>query len=140
MPADGSAEVFKRQDSYVAYLQHFERMGSLAIDLPHKASDSFKSAFETLNNRRLDPLLKAKDRVLYTTDILGFEDFEKAGLTIDLGHISKALGYKPVTDKDYEAIDSMLDAFDSPTRSRKSPVKRQRHGFKEVKKAAREQC
>lgn len=140
VPMDGAEAVFKRQDLYVAYIQRMELMGLLPTDLPTKVSDSFKSAFETLNNRRLDPDLKAKDRVLYTTDFPGFEDLAEAGLTVDLGHIPKSLAYKPATDNDYEIIDTMLT---DTTGHKNKPCRKHEHinpRSKKDKQRLKEHC
>lgn len=123
IPMTGAEEAFKRQDLYVAHLKSLELMGLLPI-LPIKVSDSYRAAFEALNNRRLDPDLKAKDRVLYTTDFPGFEDLEKANLTVDLGHIPKSLAYKPAIDIDYIEIDTMLA---DTARHKKKPPKKHVH-------------
>lgn len=137
---EGAEAVFKRQDLYVSHLKSLELMGLLPVDFPVKLSDSFSSAFATLNAHRLDSDLKATDRVLYNTDFPGFEDHAKAGFEVDLGHISKALAYKPATDSDYEIIDTMLA---DTARHKNKPCRKHEHinpRSKKDKQRLKEHC
>lgn len=108
IPADNAEFTYKRQDEFIDLLKQLESIGIIPTDFTIKYSDSVRKAFNIWNERCLDPKLRAKDRLLYTTDFEGFEEFEKAELSVNLGYISKAVAYKPPTGLDFEKINVLL--------------------------------
>lgn len=110
VPADGSQFVYKRRDAFVDMVRFLENEGIIPI-FPIRLSTSIKKAFEAWDKRCLDPRLRAKDRLLYTSDFEGYEDFKKAGWVTSLGFISKAMAYKPPESTDFEKFRALRVGF-----------------------------
>jgi len=110
IPAEGSEFTYKRRDAFISMIRLAEEDGLIPI-FPVKLSTSIEKAFAIWDKRCLDPKLRGKDRLLYSTDFEGFEDFKKAGFVIDLGFISKAAAYKFPSSEEFEKFRALNLGF-----------------------------